>query len=259
MAKCFFDCHEYDRCAATLLPSLTPQQPVDRGLHLGSKSASTAKGKSRASGANVDLGTRPNQPPRLSQKSLFLALYAKYIAGEKRKEEDSELILGPLDGPVTSNKELTKISAALESYLKSRGGLGGDEPSDGFLEYLYAVVLIKGKNEQLAQRWLLKSVSRNQWNWSAWQELADTVGSVDEVCASVDFDVRANTDSRIARLALSTNHTDHTGNLVPNLLQSGAFCRWRTDARQGRWDQWRLPEICVCTNSESSHALSQQG
>ncbi|KAG9537398.1 hypothetical protein KCU79_g20698, partial [Aureobasidium melanogenum] len=28
MAKSFFDCREFDRCAATLLPSLVPQQPV---------------------------------------------------------------------------------------------------------------------------------------------------------------------------------------------------------------------------------------
>jgi anaphase-promoting complex subunit 8 len=35
-----------------------------------------------------------NPYPKLSQKSLFLALYAKYLAGEKRKEEETEMVLG---------------------------------------------------------------------------------------------------------------------------------------------------------------------
>lgn len=127
------------------------------------------------------LPTLPTGLPRLSQRSLFLALYAKYMAGEKRKEEDSEMILGPTDGSVTLNKELTIISSILDDYLNARGGLEGTYESQGFLEYLYGVVLLKGKNDVLAKAWLLKSVNLCPWNWGAWQELADLLSSAEEV------------------------------------------------------------------------------
>lgn len=169
MAKSFFDCREFDRCAATLLPSLVPQQPVTRN----------------ATDAAIKTKSKPTIPfsglPQLSQRSLFLALYAKYMAGEKRKEEDSEMILGPTDGSVTLNKELSRISSILDEYLGARGGLQSTHESQGFLEYLYGVVLLKGKNEALAKAWLLKSVNQCPWNWGAWQELADLLNSAEEV------------------------------------------------------------------------------
>ena len=73
--------------------------------------------------------------PELSQRSLFLALYARYLAGEKRKEEDSEMVLGPSDGPVTANKELVAISGILDEYFRAREASKAiKRPSDGFLE-----------------------------------------------------------------------------------------------------------------------------
>jgi anaphase-promoting complex subunit 8 len=168
MAKSFFDCREFDRCAATLLPSLVPQQPINRDA------TNAAKTKPKPTNPLPGL-------PQLSQRSLFLALYAKYMAGEKRKEEDSEMILGPTDGSVTLNKELSRISGILDDYLSARGGLQSTHESQGFLEYLYGVVLLKGKNEAPAKAWLLKSVNHCPWNWGAWQELADLLSSAEEV------------------------------------------------------------------------------
>ena len=169
MAKSFFDCREFDRCAATLLPSLVPQQPINRDT-----TSAATKTKPKPTNALPGL-------PQLSQRSLFLALYAKYMAGEKRKEEDSEMILGPTDGSVTLNKELSRISGILDDYLSARGGLQSTQESQGFLEYLYGVVLLKGKNEALAKAWLLKSVNHCPWNWGAWQEFADLLSSAEEV------------------------------------------------------------------------------
>ena len=187
MAKSFFDCREFDRCATTLLPALLPQEPVSRASptleRYGTSPLASNKGKGRAVPS-----TRPVQrrsAPQLSQRSLFLALYAKYMAGEKRKEEDSEMILGPTDGSVTLNKELTLISSILEDYLGAKGGLQSTQPSQGFLEYLYGIVLLNGKSEDLAKSWLIRSVSAYPWNWGAWRELADMLGSVEEV--SLDF------------------------------------------------------------------------
>lgn len=95
------------------------------------------------------------------------------------------MILGPSDGPVTMNKELSTISAILEETLNERGGLDSTLSSDGFLEYLYGIVLLKGKCDGAAKLWLLKSIHQYAWNWSAWHELADNVGSVEEVCCHV--------------------------------------------------------------------------
>lgn len=180
MAKSFFDCREFDRCAATLLPSLVPQEPISRDV-----SHANAKSKTKVT------ASLPDQPPtvsQLSQRSLFLALYAKYMAGEKRKEEDSEMILGPTDGSVTLNKEITRISTILDEHLTARGGLQSTHESQGFLEYLYGVVLLKGKNDELAKSWLLKSVNLCPWNWSAWQELADLLNSVEEVSIATYYE-----------------------------------------------------------------------
>lgn len=185
MAKSFFDCREFDRCAATLLPSLVPQQPVTRNAANATNAAAKSKSKPPVSLPGL---------PQLSQRSLFLALYAKYMAGEKRKEEDSEMILGPTDGSVTLNKELSRISSILDEYLSAQGGLQSTHESQGFLEYLYGVVLLKGKNEALAKAWLLKSVNQCPWNWGTWQELADLLNSAEEVSIQVLFFCNALTE-----------------------------------------------------------------
>lgn len=110
-----------------------------------------------------------------------MALYAKYMSGEKRKVEDSETILGPVDGPVTANKAIPAVLAILEEYFNARGGLQNMDNSQGWLDYLYGIVLVRTKSEALAKQWLLRSVNLNPYNWSAWLELASLIGSVDEL------------------------------------------------------------------------------
>lgn len=196
MAKSFFDCREFDRCAATLLPSLLPQEPISRaspGVEVLSLTSPTKpKGKERS--RTQPKPSRVHSIPQLSQKSLFLALYAKYMAGEKRREEDSEMILGPSDGLVTINKELTTISSILEDYF--RASEEDTRASQGFLEYLYGIVLLKGRSESLAKTWLLRSVNLYPWNWEAWRELADLVGSVEEVMFSTLMTIIASFKAR---------------------------------------------------------------
>lgn len=80
--------------------------------------------------------------PKLSQKSLFLALYAKMMSGEKRKDEDSEMVMGPHDGGKTVNKELAMINRFLENWFRSVTNEAGDViGSQGWLEYLYVSAL----------------------------------------------------------------------------------------------------------------------
>lgn len=185
LAKSYFDCREYDRCAAVFLPSTLPRAPLSP-VSPTTKARTTGrpvKGKTRE--AEPSTGPRPppisNILPRLSQKTLFLALYAKYMSGEKRKDEDSEMILGPADGGTTVNKELVGITAGLQGWFADRAAKGFDGSNQGWLEYLYGVVLAKGKTETEAKRWLIRSVHLCPYNWGAWLELSELLNSVEEV------------------------------------------------------------------------------
>lgn len=129
LAKSFFDCHEYDRCAAVFLPDSLLSSV------LNSKSEPTPltpKGKGKAP-ATSNVPSLPN----ISQKSLFLALYGKFMAGEKRKHEESEMVMGPQDLGTVVNKELLVIGRYLSAWFDQR--TDDDEnaiKSQGWLEYL---------------------------------------------------------------------------------------------------------------------------
>lgn len=183
LAKTYFDCREYDRCAAVFLPGPLPKGAAHASL---STSSPVAKSRQAQKGKGKTTATTPTKAhfqaasvAGLSQKSLFLALYAKYIAGEKRMNEDSEMILGPQDGGVTLNKELPALSSILEEWFKALP-TSGRQPQ-GWLEYLYGIVLAKGKNEKLAIDYLVKSVHQCTYNWGAWQELMSLLGTVEEL------------------------------------------------------------------------------
>ena len=59
------------------------------------------------------------------------------MAGEKRKDEESEMILGPADSGATVNRELLGLGQRLEELVSERSGHDGDtSSSQGWLEYL---------------------------------------------------------------------------------------------------------------------------
>lgn len=180
LAKTYFDCREFDRCAAVFLPGPLPRSSPPSASTPAAKARQSAKGKASAS---IDTPTKTKFSAAsisgLSQRSLFLALYAKYIAGEKRMNEDSEMILGPQDGGVTMNKELPVVSAVLEEWFKYLPN-SGRQPQ-GWLEYLYGIVLAKGKNDKSAMEYLIKSVHQCTYNWGAWQELQAILSTIEEL------------------------------------------------------------------------------
>lgn len=180
LAKTYFDCREFDRCAAVFLPGPLPKGAVLATHSPAAKAKSAPKGKTRASTSTAS-SSNLDVVAGLSQKALFLALYAKYIVGERRMNEDSEMILGPQDGGVMLNKELPGISAILEQWFAALP-TSGRQPQ-GWLEYLYGIVLAKGKNEQLAIEYLLQSVQQYPFNWGAWEELTSLLGTSEEVGA----------------------------------------------------------------------------
>ena len=43
------------------------------------------------------------------------------------------------------------------------------------------MILAKGKNDDEARKWLIRSVNRYPYNWGAWQELSGLLGNVENV------------------------------------------------------------------------------
>lgn len=186
LAKSYFDCREYDRCAAVFLPLNVSREPISENAASNSNTRTptkSAKGKAKETASNPSVKSiRPqNTLPRLSQKSLFLALYARYLSGEKRRDEDSEMILGPADGGTTINKELLGLGRSLEGWFADREDTGNDRSNQGWLEYLYGIVLVKEKSEEDGKKWLIKSVHLWPFNWGAWLELSELLTTVDDV------------------------------------------------------------------------------
>ncbi|KAE8348763.1 anaphase promoting complex subunit 8 [Aspergillus coremiiformis] len=191
LAKSYFDTREYDRCAAVFLPPTIPPVALSASSPNQKKrqSLTPQKGKSKASqypGAK-DSSVARNPYPKISQKSLFLALYAKYLAGEKRKDEETEMVLGPADGGATVNRELPDLARGLEGWLTERREKGFEDRNHGWLEYLYGVILLKGRNEEEAKKWLIRSVHLNPFHWGAWQELNDLLSSTEDLKQVVDL------------------------------------------------------------------------
>lgn len=185
LAKSYFDCREYDRCAALFLPTNASLGSLaEKSTSFQSRtSTNSQKGKTKDAipGSIVEVVPSSCSLPMLSQKSLFLALYAKYMSGEKRKEEDSEMILGPADGTSSVNKELVGLARSLESWFVDRAAKGLEASNQGWLEYLYGIVLAKSKTEDDARRWLIKSVHLFPFNWGAWLELSDLLSNLEEL------------------------------------------------------------------------------
>lgn len=187
MAKSFFDCREFDRCAAVFLPDNVLSGVIAASANMTSDD--TAKDtKDTKNRSELTIGTappvkdpkepKPKEPiPKLSQKALFLALYAKMMAGEKRKDEEMEMVMGPHDSGKTINKELTRIRRFLQEWFEERGAGpdGNHVGSQGWLEYLYGVVLSKDRNETEALAYLSKSVSLYPMNWGCWLEITNLV------------------------------------------------------------------------------------
>lgn len=139
LAKSFFDCREFDRCTAVFLPdSLLSSvlSPKGEDSPLSSQMKAT-KGKESLVPTHTIFQLRPSILPELSQKSLFLALYAKMLSGEKRKDEDSEMVMGPQDLGSVGNKQLPIVSRYLQTWFEERSEDQSAEGSQGWLEYLY--------------------------------------------------------------------------------------------------------------------------
>ncbi|KAJ3960172.1 Anaphase-promoting complex subunit 8 [Colletotrichum tropicale] len=172
LAKALFDSREFDRCAAVFLPDA-----VLSGM-MNAKAEGTPKGKGKT---REDKAFSSTEVPRLSQKSLFLALYAKVMSGEKRKDEDSEMVMGPQDLGNVVNKQLNAVSRFLSNWFDERTTDDGEVlGSQGWLEYLYGMVLAKEKNEDKAMDFFIRSVHLYPMNWGCWLEMTSLISRLDD-------------------------------------------------------------------------------
>ncbi|KAJ0116258.1 hypothetical protein J7T55_005204 [Diaporthe amygdali] len=181
LAKSFFDCREFDRCTAVFLPdsllsSVLSPKGEDSPL---SSQLKTTKGKESMIPTHSIFNLKPSILPELSQKSLFLALYAKMLSGEKRKDEDSEMVMGPQDLGSVGNKQLPIVSRYLQTWFEERNEDQSGEGSQGWLEYLYGMILAKEKNTDEAMAWFLKSVHLFPMNWGCWLEMTSAITRVE--------------------------------------------------------------------------------
>lgn len=187
LAKSFFDCREFDRCTAVFLPDsllssiLAPSDDESPHGSQGKGKEAAYPGKSASASSS---SSSSSVLPELSQKSLFLALYAKMLSGEKRKDEDSEMVMGPQDLGTVSNKQLPLLNRYLKSWFAQRQTSPDDishEGSQGWLEYLYGMVLAKEKNTDEALTWFLRSVHLFPMNWGCWLEMTAATNKVEMV------------------------------------------------------------------------------
>lgn len=107
--------------------------------------------------------------------AVFLRLYAKYISGEKKREEEHEGVLTPKD-TASANQQLVGIVRELETLSPALR----DDP---FLLYLAGVALVRQRNEKEAVARLLRSVALFPYNWSAWLELLQCVPTLERLNA----------------------------------------------------------------------------
>lgn len=112
--------------------------------------------------------------------AFFLKYYSLYLAGEKRREEESLENSETLNKPHVTNSELQKIADALDPLYQAR-------ELDPLLLYLHGIALkaMDWKNE--ARKLLIESLTHFPWNWSCWLDLIS-------LCDDYDFippDIRA--------------------------------------------------------------------
>ncbi|XP_020589970.1 anaphase-promoting complex subunit 8 isoform X1 [Phalaenopsis equestris] len=98
------------------------------------------------------------------RKAVFLRCYARYLAGEKRKEEELIELEGSFGKIEAVNSELVSLEREL-SHLRKTGAI------DSFGLYLYGITLRDRGFENFAITVLVESVNSFPWNWSAWLEL----------------------------------------------------------------------------------------
>lgn len=93
-------------------------------------------------------------------KCLFLKLYSKFLAGEKRKEEET-----------MENESKTTIKAINKELPDIYSEILSSKSNDPFLKYLLGIVLKEMNRKNEAISFFIQSVNTYPLLWSSWDEL----------------------------------------------------------------------------------------
>jgi anaphase-promoting complex subunit 8 len=192
-ARSLFDLKEFARAAHVLrdVPLTDPMRHNDE-----------------AEDGDAELESGPNGN---ANQCLFVRCYSLYLAGEKRKEEEllekrgrngmdqtQEPGAAPGEQSTVVNRELRGLQSVLSVVLRRDSTTVGPDGlplptspyarfhADGFLWFLYGLVLRDLGLKSAGRQALLHSCLLFPWNWSAWQALAAGMGEkrhVEEVMA----------------------------------------------------------------------------
>ncbi|CAK9037576.1 Anaphase-promoting complex subunit 8 (Cell division cycle protein 23 homolog) (CDC23 homolog) (Cyclosome subunit 8), partial [Durusdinium trenchii] len=111
------------------------------------------------------LSAEGTAPETQNCKEIFLWAYSLYLVGEKRKEEEMCEVSDPLEQCQISNSNLRVLRDELSKLHET-------EAADGYVLYMYGVVLKEMQAKAMARKVLCESVCRSPHNWSAWLDLA---------------------------------------------------------------------------------------
>ncbi|KAI8810156.1 anaphase promoting complex subunit 8 [Cladochytrium replicatum] len=102
----------------------------------------------------------------------FLRIYSKYLAGEKRRDEISPDLMGPVDSKLSPNLEIPGLMKELQALIAA-------DQMDTYLYYLLGVFQSRQKNREDAFESLCTAINLFPFNWNAWVELVSLAEDVD--------------------------------------------------------------------------------
>jgi len=111
------------------------------------------------------LGPDGTIPKSGNAKEIFLWAYSLYMVGEKRKEEEICEVADPLEQCQITNANLRMLRNELSI-------IHGQDCCDGYVLYIYAVVLKEMQAIDEARQVFCEAVCQTPLNWSAWLDLA---------------------------------------------------------------------------------------
>ncbi|KAH3674623.1 hypothetical protein WICMUC_003169 [Wickerhamomyces mucosus] len=116
-----------------------------------------------------------------SSKCIFLRLYSKFLSHEKKKEEETEGVLGQNDNYNSTNPSIPLILKELDQLFDENNNHKFENYSENpFLLYLKGILLLRQKFNSLAQQTLIKSLKIYPFNWSCWVELISSLNNLDQ-------------------------------------------------------------------------------
>lgn len=143
-----------------------------------------------------------------TSQAKFLRMFATYLDGEKRKEEQRQELA---DWTEPLNSELDSLRSELTLLNK------GSE-LDAHLFYLYGIVLRRLKMKKEASLALQRSISLFPYNWGAWLELAPLCETREDV-ESLAIEDHWMKTLFTAHFLNETDAADHAREIYEKMLQ----------------------------------------